>query len=192
MANAKVEILDSDENVVHSRDIIGSVGNGKEVHKVFNEDISVGRYVRVSMPGKCTNLHVAEVSVFGTQLSTLPYPPSSTSNLSIGKTAIQSSDYNNMGNPYAAQALDGDINTFTHTMCWQGFNQWWQVDLEAVHTISSVYIVNRQNCCGGRLHDFDIDFIAEDGVTIVDTIRSPGGLGSEKRIIVGECHRRWT
>ena len=70
-------------------------------------------------------------------------------NLATGKTATQSSTYNAaVDGP--EQALDGNDNTFTHTRCWTGINQWWRVDLEAEYTIASLKMVNRLNCCGGR------------------------------------------
>ena len=33
-------------------------------------------------------------------------------------------------------------------------NYWWQVDLETVHIVTAVYILNRQDCCSERLKDF--------------------------------------
>lgn len=57
MKNAKVELLDSDGTVIETQLITGSVGNGKTVQKVFNQDTSVGRYVKVSMGRDC--LHVS-------------------------------------------------------------------------------------------------------------------------------------
>jgi hypothetical protein len=64
LRNAFVEILDSNENVVESREIVGSVGNGKVVQKVFNEDTSFGRYVKISM-ARNDCLHLNEVQVNG-------------------------------------------------------------------------------------------------------------------------------
>jgi len=64
LRQATVEILDSDENLVESRYIKGSVGDGKVVQKVFNEDTSFGRYVRVSL-ARNDCLHMAEVAVNG-------------------------------------------------------------------------------------------------------------------------------
>ena len=43
LKHVTVEILNSDQNVVESRYIEGSVGNGQVVQKVFNEDTSFGR-----------------------------------------------------------------------------------------------------------------------------------------------------
>ena len=63
MTNALVQILDTEQNVVETRDITGAVGNRAIVQKVFNKDTSNGRYVKVSMPSGC--LHMAEVAVNG-------------------------------------------------------------------------------------------------------------------------------
>jgi len=64
LSRAKVQILDSNENVVDERYIAGAVPDGGVVQKVFNQDISVGRYVKVSMDRNVC-LHMAEVAVNG-------------------------------------------------------------------------------------------------------------------------------
>jgi len=188
---AKVEILDSAENVVESRNIVGAVGNGKVVQKVFNEDTSFGRYVKVSLArNEC--LHMAEVAVNGYHTMAMPTssPTLTLINLATGKTATQSSTYNAaVDGP--EQALDGNDNTFTHTRCWTGINQWWRVDLEAEYTIASLKMVNRLNCCGGRLHDFTIDFLGDDGTTIVHSIFNAGQLGNWKKFSVGFINARY-
>ena len=71
-------------------------------------------------------------------------------NLSLGKPATQSSTYNNIANVGPGSAVDGNDNSFMHTFCWQGINQWWEVDLADTYTVSSLHIVNRLDCCGGR------------------------------------------
>jgi hypothetical protein len=181
LKNALVEILDEDQNPVESRTIVGAVGNGAVVHKVFNEDTSFGRFIKVSMPSDC--LHMAEVQVFGYRLMAVPTtsPTPTLVNLSLGKTATQSSSYrSHLG---ADKAVDGVDSSFTHTHCWQGIQQWWKVDLAAMHTILSMRIVNRLDCCGGRLHDFTIEFL-DSTENVVDSIFHPGHLGSSKTISV--------
>ena len=64
LRNAFVELLDDGDNVVQSHEIVGSVGDGKLVQVVFNEDISFGRYIKVRMDrNDC--LHLTEVQVNG-------------------------------------------------------------------------------------------------------------------------------
>lgn len=69
-------------------------------------------------------------------------------------------------------ANDGNDNSFTHTNCGDA-TPWWEVDLQDVFTITSLKIVNRLDCCGGRLHDFDIWFLDENK-NVTDSIFNPG------------------
>lgn len=105
-------------------------------------------------------------------------------NVALNKPAIESSTYNNAGGG-PSKAVDDNDNSFTHTQCWKGINQWWQVDLEDTFTISSMEIVNRQDCCGGRLHDYDI-FFMDSNMTVVDSIYVAGHNGKRKTISTGK------
>ena len=182
LKNADVELLDGDGNVVESKRIVGSVGNGQTLQKVFNEHTSIGRYVRVKMGGDC--LHFAEIQVNGYHLMAHPTssPTPTLSNLSIGKPASQSSTYTASMGP--EKAVDGIDETSTHTHCWKGINQWWEVDLEDVYTIATLKMVNRLACCGGRLHDFTISFLDENK-ELVDSIFNSGQMGNRKTYDVG-------
>ncbi|WP_370977929.1 discoidin domain-containing protein [Agaribacterium sp. ZY112] len=77
-------------------------------------------------------------------------------NLALNKPATQSSNYNN--NFPASKAVDGlstgDAGDFNHTL--SEANPWWQVDLGAVSTISTIEIYNRTNCCSNRLSNFHV------------------------------------
>jgi hypothetical protein len=126
--------------------------------------VAVGRYVRVQLSGT-GNLSLAEVQVFGTSGSTAP------TNLAQGKAALQSSTLPGYPNDAASAAVDGnpDGNFFhgsvTHTNA--DSNAWWQVDLGASATISSVVVWNRTDCCNSRLNDYwifvsDTPFLATD------------------------------
>lgn len=110
-------------------------------------------------------------------------------NFALSGTATQSSKYNNINGP-AEMAIDGIDTTYTHTYCWQGFRQWWQVDLGVERNISTVHIVNRLDCCGGRLHDFTIHFCNDAAtcgdVTGPDDILAPGQMGDRKTFYVGK------
>lgn len=84
-------------------------------------------------------------------------------NISIGKSARQSSDWDNT---YAGaeKAVDGNTdgnfkigntaNTITHTR--DEDSPWWEVDLGSVHEIGYIYIWNRLDCCWERLQDFTV------------------------------------
>jgi len=188
LKRATVELLDEDHNLVYSRYIEGSVGNGKVVQKVFNEEDSLGRYVRISLTGQDC-LQLAEVEVFGNHLMEKPTssPTPVPSNLSLNKPASQDSTYNNMNNVGPEQAVDGNYNSFTHTMCWQtGVDRhWWKVDLLDVYTISSLTVGNRLDCCGGRFHDATFYFYDENEVEVAKMPTS-GGIGSKKTFSVGK------
>jgi hypothetical protein len=107
-----------------------------------------GRYVRVQLTG--TNfLSLAEVQVTGTPIST-------GSDLALGQTATQSSDYGPTTG--AALAVDGNTNgnfsagSVTATL--SGANPWWQVDLGSSATVTTIVIWNRTDCCWDRLADY--------------------------------------
>ncbi len=120
-----------------------------------------GRYVRVQLSGT-DYLSLAEVQVMGTA------PPAT--NISQGKFATQSSTL--QGNGGAGLAVDGnqDGNYFdgSVTATNTDTNAWWQVDLGASASISSISIFNRTDCCISRLSDYWI-FISDSPFQASDT-----------------------
>ena len=135
-----------------------------------------GRYVRVELSG--TNyLEIAEVQVFGTVVAA----PPPASNLAAGKTASQSSTYA----PYTASlAVDGNTDgNFAHgsiSATNTEANAWWQVDLGASASVSSVAIWGRMDCCTTWLSDYWI-FISNTPFNATDTpatLQSRGGTWS--------------
>mmetsp|Transcript_704 Transcript_704/g.756 ORF Transcript_704/g.756 Transcript_704/m.756 type:complete len:883 (+) Transcript_704:915-3563(+) len=191
LRDAYVELHDSDRNLVEKRLIKGAVGNGQKVVKVFNEDISIGRYIRVSM-SRNDCLHFAEMEVNGYHTMEMPTssPTPTVVNLSLGKPATESTTYNNAGSGGLA-AVDGVDETFTHTKCWTGINQWWEVDLGTNPlTIVQIEVVNRLNCCGGRLHDYTISFLDENEA-LVDSIFVAGHNGNRKTVTVDSVNARF-
>ncbi len=85
----------------------------------------------------------------------VPLSRAQTINLAAGGFATQSStDYGGL----PARAIDGDTDgvwsndSVTHTA--NQSDSWWQVDLGAVHPLTSVRIYNRQDCCWLRLSNF--------------------------------------
>ncbi|MFC8827936.1 alpha-L-fucosidase [Streptomyces sp. NPDC057137] len=78
-------------------------------------------------------------------------------NVARGRTATQSST---AWDGVAGRAVDGNTagdylrdNTTTHT-AEPSREAWWQVDLERSHTIDTVEIWNRTDCCAERLADY--------------------------------------
>ena len=95
-------------------------------------------------------------------------------NLALNKPTKQKSTIYGNDSEYGPQnAVDGNINTFSNTDHdpgdGGGVTQWWQVDLEHPFEITSIVIVQRQDCadCQARLSEFYIRLIADDGSTIV-------------------------
>jgi hypothetical protein len=79
-------------------------------------------------------------------------------NLALGKSTTQSSNgYGRTG----AQAVDGDVTTFTHTGDGD-LESFWQVDLGTSARISEVRVLNRVGCCPERLYNIDVTLLDEE------------------------------
>ncbi len=61
-----------------------------------------------------------------------------------GGIATQGSTYNNSSSYTADKVIDGDLNTFNHTLNGSD-NNWWQVKLTAKHQIQTIRVRNRQS-----------------------------------------------
>ena len=111
-------------------------------------------------------------------------------NVALNKTALESSTFTHwQGQPTghsASQAVDGNDQTSTHTKCNQGYNQWWQVDLEEMYSIHSMEIKN-SNSMQHRLHDYDI-ILMDSNMTLVDSIYVAGPNGNRKTISTGKFY----
>jgi hypothetical protein len=77
-------------------------------------------------------------------------------------TASQSSTYEQY---LASNAIDGNPMSFSHTQEEQG--AWWRVELPRDVRIDRIQIVNRKDCCQGRINNFDV-IIANSRGTAVD------------------------
>ena len=107
-----------------------------------------GRYVRVQLSG--TNfLTLAEVQVFGS-LQSAP-------DLALNMKATQSSTYA-PGTTDASRAVDGSTDGLWGdglvSCTFYTANAWWQVDLGASASVSTVVVWNRTDCCGNALSDY--------------------------------------
>lgn len=122
---------------------------------------AAGRYIRVQLSGT-NNLNAAEVQVFGEFTVT-------SANLAMGRSASQSSTSMSAG---ASNAADGNTDgtwahaSVTHTNL--DTNAWWQVDLGASASITSVVVWNRTDCCLERLTDYWV-FLSDTPFTPTDT-----------------------
>ena len=80
----------------------------------------------------------------------------------------------------AANAIDGDPATFTHTESYDTASTWW-IDLGASTEISRVVLRNREDCCGSRFRDLTVNLLATDGKTVTWTsglLNPENSLGS--------------
>ena len=149
------------------RDAVGTFAQPSDHRRPIrpppSRGLRVGRYVRVQLSGT-GNLSLAEVQVFG-------IGGAAPTNLAQGKAALQSSTLAGYPNDAASAAVDGnpDGNFFhgsvTHTNA--DSNAWWQVDLGASASVSSVIVWSRTDCCSDRLNDYwvfvsDTPFLAGD------------------------------
>jgi hypothetical protein len=94
------------------------------------------------------------------------------SDLALGRTATQSSTLPGYTNDGPAAAVDGNtdgnFNDNSVTATNADPNAWWQVDLGASASISSIVIWNRTDCCGSRLGDFWV-FVSNSPFLPTDT-----------------------
>jgi hypothetical protein len=82
-------------------------------------------------------------------------------NLALGKTTTQSSTLDFV---YASgNAVDGDINTFTHTLAGMNTPATWEVDLGTNYSLSRIVLWNRVSCCGSRLRDITVRVLSANG-----------------------------
>ncbi|HLK69398.1 MAG TPA: discoidin domain-containing protein [Bryobacteraceae bacterium] len=129
-----------------------------------------GQYVRVQLSSP-NILSLAEVQVTTGGITN--------GNLAQGKAATQSSTL--PGAPPASVAVDGNVdgNFFDGSVTATNPDPfpWWQVDLGASTTITSIVIWNRTDCCSERLNNYWI-FVSDTPFLPTDTpatLQSRGG-----------------
>ena len=123
-----------------------------------------GRYVRVQLSG-ADYLSLAEVQVIGGGGAPAP------TNLALGQYATQSSilpGFTAGAGAAVDGSTDGAFNDGSVTATNADQNVWWQVDLGASATVSSVVVWNRTDCCASRLSDYWV-FVSDTGFNFTDT-----------------------
>lgn len=106
-----------------------------------------------------------------------PLPPGSDLGLAslANRTIRQSPDGNPPpGNGYAVFAMDGDPETFTHTVADPGREARWVVDWGEPMLLESVRLLNRANCCQARLRDVRVEVYDGDDLVWTSEILNPG------------------
>ena len=134
--------------------------------------------------GTGKDLNIFEVKVF-----------SSGNNIAVGKPSRQSSTLNYF---VASRAVDGKLNTFSHTnVATSGSPVWWEVNLENEFPIESVTILNRwcgspvdPNHCLCRLSNATLSLIDSNGV-IVGT-QNTGDTCVEQEVLLDDFSRTLT
>ncbi|HEV3198048.1 MAG TPA: discoidin domain-containing protein [Bryobacteraceae bacterium] len=122
-----------------------------------------GRYVRVQLTF-ANYLSLAEVQVFG--------PATQPIDLAQAKPATQSSTLPGYATAGAGSAVDGNTDGIffdgSVTATNSDPNAWWQVDLGASASISSIAVWNRTDCCSSRLSDYWV-FVSDTPFGPTDT-----------------------
>jgi putative heme-binding domain-containing protein len=108
---------------------------------------TVGRYVRIELPGKQRTLTLAEVEVFSGGDNVAPRGTASQKNTSHGGVAARAID----GNTHPAWENGGQTHSQEGTE-----NPWWEVDLGADRRIERIVIHNREGSLGERLKNFTL------------------------------------
>jgi hypothetical protein len=126
---------------------------------------------------KLTNAHVRFVVVRAApakhlQLSQVVVLDESGSNVARGKTCTSSSSWGHDGSGDPNNAVDGTLGLKRHPHEFHSaaFGDWWMVDLERVHTVVSVAIYNRGDCCQDRLVGAHMLLLNSDKFVIADRV----------------------
>ncbi|CAM4630546.1 unnamed protein product [Leuciscus chuanchicus] len=123
------------------------------VIKTFDFKSIKGRYVNIVIPGSYEYLTLCEVQVFAEKST----PTSSSRNLALGATVVQSSTWDQ---GVAQNAVDGnrDSNWYhvscTHTNADR--DPWWRVDLGEIYKVNRVSITNRGDAVPERINGAQI------------------------------------
>lgn len=121
------------------------------------------RYIKISNP-KVSCMNIAEIQVFSSEGG---------DNIAKGKVSTKSSDYDNI--LVAGNITDGDLKNLAHTSCKD--TPWMQVDLGSDLPIYSIVVVNRLDCCQGRIKGSVLEIInnANTSVWSSNPFKGPSG-----------------
>jgi hypothetical protein len=131
-ANSTVECGSDNECKVTCFDGFTMVGNFCEKNRLM------ARFVRYKGAG--TDLHnLAQMRVFN----------ENNVNIALGKPAIATSElYNTPGR----HLTDDNLDTIVHTNAYGQKDEGWTIDLGTTSIITKVQVINRKDCCQGRLN----------------------------------------
>ncbi|XP_006004939.1 uncharacterized protein LOC102347739 [Latimeria chalumnae] len=140
-----------------------------------------GRYVTVTIPSRKDYLSLCEVEVFGSVIGgQIPGQILGGQNIAVKGIATQSSVYDYKGVPEHAIDGNNDANygglSCIHTQL--EFSPWWRLDFLERHSINTVIITNRADCCSERLSGVQVQVgdspVTSSQCTPLDSVDFPG------------------
>uniref|UniRef100_A0A7S2PKW2 Fucolectin tachylectin-4 pentraxin-1 domain-containing protein n=1 Tax=Leptocylindrus danicus TaxID=163516 RepID=A0A7S2PKW2_9STRA len=176
LSNFKVDLLEGPMagKVVATKTVPGQAA----VKNYFDFGGEVGSTIRITLLG--TNyLSLAEVKVYGEHVDESKLM----SNVALGKPTSQSST---VYGGVSSRAVDNNVDPWWHaggvTHTGHDTNPWWKVDLEGEFEVEYVNIINRGDCCWGRMKNVNVDLLDFNGdvVTTKNIAKVPRGYADEK------------
>jgi hypothetical protein len=126
---------------------------------------------------KLTNAHVRFIVVRAAsnkhlQLSQVVVLDESGSNVAQGKPCTSSSYWGHDVSGNANNAVDGvlGLKRHPHEFHSAAFGDWWMLDLQRAHTVVSVSVYNRGDCCQDRLAGAHVLLLNSDKFVIADRV----------------------
>ena len=170
LSNFRLMALDAGGAEVFGVDLLTDMSTPENPVEVDFPADTVARVVRVQRLGPDTDgnnyMSIAECEVFGDGPVAPPDP-----NLAAGcaATTRQSST---LGGFVSAQAVDGNLGNFTHTVSDDDMATW-EVDLGAAFEIGTIILHNRSSCCGSRLRDIKVFVLNGEETTFESELLNP-------------------
>jgi putative heme-binding domain-containing protein len=142
------------------------VGLPKELAgKAGQGSVTVGRFVRIELPGKQKTLTLAEVEVYSDGKNVARQGKASQKSTAFNGNASKAID----GNKSGAFSEGGQSHTQENEQ-----NPWWEVDLGAEFPLSSIVIYNRTDGnLGNRLNDFTLKILDKDRKVVFEKTKQP-------------------
>jgi len=158
-------------------------GLPKELASTTNNGKStLGRYVRIELPGKRRTLTLAEVEVFSDGRNIAPQGKATQKNTAYGGDASRAIDGNKNGNYNGG----GQTHTAENTA-----NPWWQVDLGSEVPIDSIVVWNRtDDGLRQRLDRFTLKVLDKNSKVIFEKKNLPAPPVKTAYDIGGEAPER--
>ena len=174
LAGLALRVLNLDDQVVFQT-TLANPGSGGTAF-VSLPPGTLARSIWIGLPGSQTNgggnhrVGLAEVRIFG--LPEMPYGPAPAAAVNSAFAVAQTSE---LGGYPAANAVDGNRSSFTHTA--DTPNSYWIVDLQTNRPIDRVDVVNRVDCCDTRLAGLILRILDAASNSVASVTLTDPGLG---------------